>query len=160
MRILLTALLASTIMFGCWHKGPEISVIERTTTTGKVSVEIPAKATFNRNELPPSVDPKDIAAVVTITTEGKGIILESEPTTTGQNAKPAQKKTGKLFILKNGRTIAEKSIAPAIDDVQRIKPSYAWAYWTAGIIIALVAVAWTIGRFTTLISALTKLFGR
>lgn len=134
------AIIAIVILSGC-GKPTGIATLERTSDTGLVSVEMESSASYDRDDLPPGVEPKEVVSVVPVTVD------VDESTSEDQSAPVAKKKvSGHLYVLDNGNVVADKSISNAIGKPETIEPSYKWLWLFLVLLVVLVIVAWAVER--------------
>jgi hypothetical protein len=159
--------LVTIMLYGCKSITPPVgTVIERATEAGTVAVELPSPATFERSGLPPGIEAKDVAAVITLMDQPKaGEVLFDK--VTGAPIPASSKKSGKssvtaknqVLVLKDGRVIAGKAAAEQIATTEKIKPSYAWAWWILAALLALLAVAWAVRSFEPAAKVVASIIG-
>jgi hypothetical protein len=148
---------------------PVETIIERATEAGTVAFELPSAATFDRFGLPSGVEAKDVAAIITLkdapvslhdkampgevsfgnAAAGKGVFSKIAAAVAKKRKKaPANSAAeNQVLVLKDGRVIAGKAAAEQIATAEKVKPSYAWAWWLLTALLALLAVAWAARSF-------------
>jgi hypothetical protein len=154
---LLWALVVFMALFSfcsCAKKAPEVSIIERTSTDGTVSVELPTPQTFERYDLPPTVEAEDVAAVITLHDDPMPMLPD------GSKAAKKTKAAERIVVMKDGRVLAGKEAALKIEEVEKVKPSYAWAWWSLLVLVIAIVVAYITGKLTPLLSAILGFFKR
>lgn len=182
LAIIIAFLAAITLTEGCGkHNSDGPIIVAKTAQDGSVSVEIPTTKTYPRDELPAGIEAKEIAAVITLADEsghtdsilapGPGEPVSNVPEkivdTLGwakylkadSKSKPS-KQDNKLYITKDGRVIAGKVAAEKIESAEQVKRSWKWLWWAIGIIIAMLAVAYSTGKLMKPIELITRIFKR
>lgn len=177
MAILVLMALSAVIMLldGC-HKKPSVeavtsSIVERAVEEGKVVMQLPTTVTFDKYDLPAGVDPKDVAAVVTLkedpivpapveevspepvkTFDGKSAAsvsfdkgIKSRVVFPSGHKGPPSKSSREIIVMKSGEVIAGVEAAQDIVKSEKVKPSFSWMWWV--VVIALVFVAMMVALF-------------
>jgi hypothetical protein len=103
-------------------------------------VEIPSTQTFDPKELPAGVETSDVLQIISIdTTTSKRTVLM-----------PVHTPSGRIFVLKNNRVVAGKGAAAMVKSVETVRRSWAWLWWTLGILAAVIATSRSLERFKNL----------
>lgn len=162
----ITLVLFLLVFFGCGTKTPPpVAIIETTSPTGVVSIEIPSEPTFDPASLPAGVDKKDVTAIITLSPDPSATVMEPEPPKTivekarglfKPKAKPAAK--NQITVMKDGTIRTSDDLKGKIQSVQTVKPSYAWVWWTALILVVALVTAYFMGKLAPAIQAIREIF--
>lgn len=166
-KIILFLLFTLIVFIGCGKKiPPPVAIVETTSPSGVVSIEIPSTPTFDPVSLPAGVDKKDVAAVITLAS-GTVPPVPEPPKTIAEKAKSLFKpkakpktSTGQITVMKDGTIRTSDDLKGKIQRVETVKPSYAWVLWMSLLVIVSLVVAYFLGKLTPLIQAIMRMFGK
>jgi hypothetical protein len=133
-------------------------------STGTVMTELPSMQTFDRAELPVGVNPKDVAAVITLREEPIQTFVSGSSSTVVFDKAPApvvltKKSARRIVIMKSGEVVAGPVAAEQIVSAETVAPSRMWMIYVGAFIIIIGLVGWGMRQFEPVAKVFTVIIG-